>query len=269
MFFPLSSVPLSPFPVPCLTSYVSWLKCLFLVSHTLFPVSRLCSLFPVHCSLSHVTVPCLPSSVPCLTSLFLVSRPLSPILRSLFSSLCLQSSVPCFTSLFLVSRSQFPVSLFCSLFPALCSLSHVSVLCIPSSVPCLTSLFLVSRPLSPILRLCSSYPILLSRQFVVLYWFRVCSACDEIVSEYVQCAMKSFPRMLACDEFVPRMHSMRCNRFRICSACVWMSMRKKFECWLSIRENLLGVCSVCDEIVFSYAQCAIKSFPRMLSMRML
>ncbi len=29
------------------------------------------------------------------------------------------------------------------------------------------------------------------------------------------------------------------------------------------------VCSVCDNIVSSYAQCAIKSFPRMLSMRMI
>ncbi len=48
MFFPLS-----PFPVPCLTSHVSCLKCLFLVSHSLFP-----------------------ASVPCLTSLFLVSHPL-------------------------------------------------------------------------------------------------------------------------------------------------------------------------------------------------
>jgi hypothetical protein len=213
MFLLLSSVSLSPFPAPCLTSYVSWLKCLFLVSHTLYPGSRLCSLFPVHCSLSHVSVPCLPSSVPCLTYLFLVFRPLSPILCSLFSALfsnplvhvsllCSLSPVLCFISHFSAPCLPFsvPCSLFCSLFPALCSLSHVSVLCIPSSVPCLTSLFLVSRPLFPILRLCSLYPILLSRQFVVLYWFRVCSACDEIVSEYAQCAMKSFPRMLACDE---------------------------------------------------------------------
>jgi hypothetical protein len=34
-------------------------------------------------------------------------------------------------------------------------------------------------------------------------------------------------------------------------------------------RNSFLVCSVCDEIVSSYAQCAIKSFPRMLSMRML
>jgi hypothetical protein len=36
-----------------------------------------------------------------------------------------------------------------------------------------------------------------------------------------------------------------------------------------MRENSFLVCSVCDEIVSSYAQCEIKSFPRMLSMRML
>jgi hypothetical protein len=63
------------------------------------------------------------------------------------------------------------------------------------------------------------YPLLLSRQFVALYWFRVCSAFDEIVSEYAQCAMKSFPRML----------SMRWNSFPVCSAC--------------------------DEIVSAYVQC--------------
>ncbi len=113
--FPLSSVPLSPFPVPCLTSFVSCLKCLFLVSHRLLPFSRLCSLFPVHCSLSHVSVPCLTSSVPCLTSLFLVFHPL------------------------------FHVSLLCSLSPVLSSQSYVSVPCLPFSFPNLKSLFLVSH----------------------------------------------------------------------------------------------------------------------------
>ncbi len=121
LFFPLSSVPLSPFPVPCLTSYVSCLKCLFLFSHPLFPVSRLISLFPVHCSLSHISVPFLPSAVPCLTSLFLVFRSLSPILCSMFHFFvpCLPSSVPCLTFLFLVSRPLFHVSLFCSLSPGI------------------------------------------------------------------------------------------------------------------------------------------------------
>ncbi len=178
MFFPLSSVPLSPFPVPCSMS----------------PVSRVCSLSPILCSLSHVSVPCFPSTVPCITSLFLVSHPLFLVLLlySLFPALCLSSSVPCLTTLFLVSHPLFPVSL-CSLFPALSSLSYISVPCIPSSVPCRPSsvlnftsyipclLFFCS--LSPMLSLCSLYPILLSRQFVVLYWFRICSTCNEIVSE--------------------------------------------------------------------------------------
>jgi hypothetical protein len=168
--FLLSSVPcpLAPFSRPlsnvlCLLS----LKCLFLVSHPLFSVSRLCSLFPVHCSLSHVSVTYLPSSVHCLTSLFLVSLPLSPILCSMsyFFVPCLSSSVPCLPSLFLVSRPLFPILRLC--------------------------------PLSPVLFLCSLHPILLSRQFVVLYWFSVCSACDKIVSEYAQCVMNSFPRMLS------------------------------------------------------------------------
>jgi hypothetical protein len=100
MFFSLSSVLLPHFPVPCLMSYVSCLKCQFLFSHPLFPVSRLCSLFPVYCSLSHVSVPCFPSSVLCLTSLFFISRPLSPILcfMSYFVP-CLPSSVQCLNSL--------------------------------------------------------------------------------------------------------------------------------------------------------------------------
>ncbi len=87
MFFPLSSVLPSPFPILVL------------------------------CLLFQVSVPCIPSSVPCLTSLFLVSHPLFPVLSSLFlvshplflvwllcslfPTLCLSSSVPCLTSLFL------------------------------------------------------------------------------------------------------------------------------------------------------------------------
>jgi hypothetical protein len=134
MFYPLSSVPLSPSPVPCLTSYVSCLKCLFLVSHPLFPVSRLCSLFPVHCSLSHVSVLCLPSSVS-------VS-----LLCSLFPSF--------------VSHPLFHVSLPCSLSSVLCSMAHFFVPCLPLSsqsyvsVPCPPFSF-------PILSPCSLCPILL------------------------------------------------------------------------------------------------------------
>jgi hypothetical protein len=36
-----------------------------------------------------------------------------------------------------------------------------------------------------------------------------------------------------------------------------------------MHENLFDIDSVCDEILSSYAQCVIKSFPYMLSMRML
>ncbi len=65
--------------------------------------------------------------------------------------------------------------------------------------------------------------------------FRACSACNEIGSQYAQCAIKFVPRMLSMDctsknvhisplaeharKFVPRMLSMRWNRFRVCSAC--------------------------------------------------
>jgi hypothetical protein len=93
-------------------------------------------------------------------------------------------------------------------------LSPFPVPCLTSYVSCLKCLFLVSRSLSPILSLCSLYPIFLFRQFVVLHWVRLCSACDEIVSAYAQHAMK----------FVPRLLSMRWNRFRVCSACIRMSM---------------------------------------------
>ncbi len=65
--------------------------------------------------------------------------------------------------------------------------------------------------------------------------FPVCSACDEISSPYAQCAIKFVSRMLSKDctcknvhilplaeharKFVPRMLSMRWNRFCVCSAC--------------------------------------------------
>jgi hypothetical protein len=122
---------------------------------------------------------------------------------------CLPSSVPCLTSLFLVSHPLFHVSLLCSLSPVLCSQSYVS--------------FFASRSLSPILNLCSLYPILLSRQFVVLHCFRICSACDEIISEYAQCAMKSFQRMLSMSLDVHikllKFHCKQENSFGVCSVC--------------------------------------------------
>jgi hypothetical protein len=65
--------------------------------------------------------------------------------------------------------------------------------------------------------------------------FRACSACDEISSMYAQCVIKFVLHMLRLDctcknvhilplaehaqKFVPRMLSLRWNRFRVCSAC--------------------------------------------------
>ncbi len=230
--FSLSSGTLSPVSSVCFLSSI--LCSLSQVSVpcfpiSLIPVSRLCALSPIHFSLSHFSVPCLPPFVS--HPLFHVSLhcSLSPVLCSMshFSVPCLPSSVTCLTSLFLVSHPLFHVALLCSLSPVICSMSHFFVPCLPSSVPNLTSLSLVSRSLSPILSLCSLYPILLSKQFVGLYWFRVCSACSEIVSAYAQHAMK----------FIPRMLSMRWNSFLVCSACIWTAIQKlsKFERWLSIR----------------------------------
>ncbi len=89
--------------------------------------------------------------------------------------------------------------------------------------------------------------------------FRACLACDEIGSQYAQHAMKLVPRML----------SVQLNLFRVCSAWIVRVKMFTFYCWLSMRENLFLVCSACDEIGSAYAQHAIKSFPRMLSIRML
>ncbi len=309
--FPVSLL-FSLFPALCLPSSVPCLTSLFLVSRPLFHVPLLCSLSPVLCSMSHFFVPCLPSSVPCLTSLFLVSRPLFPVslLCSLFPALCLPFSVPCLTSLSLVSRPLFHVSLLSSLSPVLCSQSHFSVPCflpfvpcftclfpvshplfhvsllsslspvlcsmshffvpcLPSSVPNLTFLFLVSRSLSPILSLCSLYPILLSRRFVALYLFHVSSACDEISSEYAQCAMKSFPRMLSMQwipsayaqlamKSSPRMLSMLLD-VHVQTVEIWTlaeHTRKFIRRMLSVRWNSFLVSSVCDTNVSTNAQYA-------------
>jgi hypothetical protein len=71
-----------------------------LSSRPLFPVSRLCFLSPILCSMSYFFVPGLLSSVPCLTSCSL-----SPVL-------CSQSyvSVPCLPFSFLNLKSLFLVS---------------------------------------------------------------------------------------------------------------------------------------------------------------
>jgi len=89
--------------------------------------------------------------------------------------------------------------------------------------------------------------------------FRVCSACDEIVSAYAQHAMKSFPRLL----------SVRWNRFRVCSACdeiVAPSAQHAFRCPCKNCQNFIAHWAYA-KIRSAYAQHAMKSFPRMLSMR--
>ena len=79
--------------------------------------------------------------------------------------------------------------------------------------------------------------------------FGTCSACDEIRSVvYAQCAIKFVPHMLSMD-----CTCKNCSHFTTGWAC----------------GNLFLVCSVCDEIGSAYAQLAIKSFPRMLSIGML
>ena len=96
----------------------------------------------VLCSLFHVSVPYLTSSVPCLSS----SIPclLSSVPCRTWSAPFHPSSVTCLSSMFIVTHNLFPVSLLCSLFHILCSLSHnFSVPCLLSYVICLTwSLFL-------------------------------------------------------------------------------------------------------------------------------
>jgi hypothetical protein len=81
---------------------------MFIVTHTLFPVSLLCYLFHILCSLSHdFSVPCLLSYVICLT----------------WSVHCLPSSFPNLRSLFLCLRSHVSYSYLPSFFFwLLCSL---------------------------------------------------------------------------------------------------------------------------------------------------
>ncbi len=74
-----------------------------------------------------------------------------------------------------------------------------------------------------------------SAEIFDLKHFRACSARDEIRSAYAQCAMKFFPHMLSINlhvktvhilplaehtrKFIPRMLSVRWNRFFVCSVC--------------------------------------------------
>jgi hypothetical protein len=79
---------------------------MFIVTCTLFPVSLLCSLFHILCSLSHnFSVPCLLSYVICLTWSVHCLPSSFPNLRSLF--LCLPFSVSDLMSLILISLPPF------------------------------------------------------------------------------------------------------------------------------------------------------------------
>jgi hypothetical protein len=112
-----------------------------------------------------------------------------------------------------------------------------------------------------------TFPCMLSQR---LNHFRICSASDEIRAAHAQAAMK----------FVLRMLSQLWNLFRTCSAY----FRMMFFKWVLVSSciNVETVkmsshtehmqkfvrCSVCDDSVFTYAQCAIKLISRMLSVRL-
>ncbi len=96
-------------------------------------------------------------------------------------------------------------------------------------------------------------------RFSTFKHFLACSACDEIGSQYAQHAMKLVPRML----------SVGLNSFRVCSSWIVHVNMFTFYRWLSMRRNSFLLCSAYDEIGSAYAQHAIKSFPHMLSIRML
>jgi hypothetical protein len=129
--FPLSSIPLSPSPVPVISpkSFVPSLKCLYFVSHPVSqtPVLRLCSLYPVHYPLSH--------------GLLLVSRPL-------YSHLL--SHVICF--LYPILRSPSPNPYQLSQGPFFCGFIPLFLGFIPLfPVPCaFVSCLLFLRLLSPV-----------------------------------------------------------------------------------------------------------------------
>ncbi len=74
--------------------------------------------------------------------------------------------------------------------------------------------------------------------------FRVCSASDEIRSAYAQCAMKLVPRMLSINLHVKTVHILPLAEH----------MWKFIPRMLSVRWNRFLVCSVCDKIVSAYAQ---------------
>ncbi len=78
--------------------------------------------------------------------------------------------------------------------------------------------------------------------------FRVCSACNQISSQYAQWAIKFVPRMLSMDCTCKNVHILPLAEHAMISV----------PCMLSMRWNWSRVCSACDKIVL-----------RMLSIRML
>ncbi len=86
-----------------------------------------------------------------------------------------------------------------------------------------------------------TFPRMLSRRWNP---FRVCSASDEIRSAYAQCAMKFVSRMLSMDLHVKTVHILSLAEHA----------RKFVPRMLSVRWNRFLVCSVCDKIVSAYAQ---------------
>ncbi len=118
---PRSSVPFSrpcltsyvpcPTSLPCLPSNVPYLTRLYSLSPVLCPLShvRLCALPPVRCPQPYVSISCLPSPVLLLTFLFLVSC-MSPVP-------CLTWSVPCLPASFLRPLTPINCPFFCGSIP--------------------------------------------------------------------------------------------------------------------------------------------------------
>ena len=115
--------------------------------------------------------------------------------------------------------------------------------------------------------------------------FCACSASDEIHSRFAQPRMKFVPRMISIDctcktvhilplaeharKFVPRMLSVRWNSFRVCSVCEKIcSANAQHGCTCKNCSHFTAGWA-CAKICSFYAQCAIKSFPHMLRIRML
>jgi hypothetical protein len=96
------------------------------------------------------------------------------------------------------------------------------------------------------------YPI--RPRYLTFKHFRVCSACDEIRSQYAQHAMKCSPYAQCAIKFVPRMLSIDCTSKNVYILPLAEHARKFVPRMLSMRWNRFRVCSACDKIVSAYAQ---------------